>query len=76
MGELVLPPQKPEQYYVDKMTRKMENSILTARVKRQNYFTFQWLLGTACLLRPGKILFFEDKNIQDEFSFSLNGAGC
>jgi hypothetical protein len=33
----------------------------------------QWINGTGCLLKPGRICFFEEKDVTVEFEYSLDG---
>jgi len=36
----------------------------------------QWSTGTACLLKPGILFFYDDYDITKEFEYSLDGAEC
>lgn len=74
IAELLVTEAKQEEYYINKMNKKLNKAILTSQMKKQNFIK-QWVPGTGCIVKPGKLFFFEEANLQAEFEFSLDGIG-
>lgn len=74
IGDLLVTEVRQDEYYINKMNKKLSRAILTSQMKKQNFLK-QWVAGTGCILQPGKFCFFEENNVQAEFEFSLDGIG-
>jgi len=74
IADLLVTEAKQDEYYINKMNKKLSKAILTSQMKKQNFLK-QWVAGTGCIVQPGKLYFFEETNIQAEFEFSLDGIG-
>jgi hypothetical protein len=75
---LLGPEAKPEKHYIDKMNKKLSNAQYSSNMKKYNSL-HQWVNGIGCILKTGKLYFFEEKDIYAEFEFSLDGIerpGC
>lgn len=71
INKLLVTETKPEYYYINKMNKKLQNAHLTSYMKKQNFLK-QWVQGTGCLIKPDKLLFYEDKEFI-EYEFALDG---
>ena len=56
------------------MNKKLSKAKLTSQMKKQNFLK-HWVAGTGCIVKPGKLFFFEEANVSADFEFSLDGIG-
>jgi len=55
------------------MNERLASAHLTTLMKKENYL-MQWINGTGCIVKPGKLYFYEDNNLFSEYEFSLDGV--